>query len=63
MYDDNDFDNRCGIKRTRILLYRGNLNNGKIYTRRKEITLITIENLLLEGEDMVCYKRSKRLFI
>ena len=51
------------MKKTGILWYRRNLNKGKFYTRRKEITLITTENVLLEGEEMVCYKRSKRSFI
>ena len=52
------------LKRTGILLYRGNLNKAKFYTRMKKITLITRENVLLEGEEMVCITndRNDRLY-
>ena len=42
------------IKRTEILLYRRNLNKEIFYSRRKKITLITREDVLLEEEGMVC---------
>ena len=44
---------RC-YKKTRILLYRGNLNKGKILYPYEKITLIIREDVLLEGEGMVC---------
>ena len=41
------------IKITRILRYSINLNKIKFYTRKKKITLITRENVLLEDEEIV----------